>query len=247
MGGRGDLVDVTALERVGRLVRPVALAHEQTLPVHPALGSVLPDGGLRRGGTVAVSSMSLALALVAEASQQGSWVATVGLSSMGLGVAAEMGLALDRLLLVAAPRGDASVWGSVVAALIDAVDVVLVDGSRLTAGSAIGRRVVARARERGAVLVEVKTAGAESLPSDLQLRVTSSRWYGLHEGAGHFQAREVEVEVTGRRGAARPKQISLWMPDSTGALSAAEIIDEVAEPTRSRSAPTVVRPLRDVG
>src|SRR6266511_2718970 len=67
------------LEDLAQRVRPVTLAGEQLLPVPRALEPLLPDRGLRRGGTVAVDgSLALALALVAGASAAGSWVVAQG-------------------------------------------------------------------------------------------------------------------------------------------------------------------------
>src|SRR5215207_8144567 len=133
------------------LVGPrTTLADERLLPVVPALQPLLPGGGLRRGTTVAVTcSAALALALVAGASAAGSWVAAVGLPDLGIVAAAETGIVLERLALVPAPGARA--WPTVVAALLDAVDVVLV---RSPPGlpSAQARRLIARARERGVVL-----------------------------------------------------------------------------------------------
>ncbi|CAA9257662.1 MAG: hypothetical protein AVDCRST_MAG54-2310, partial [uncultured Actinomycetospora sp.] len=53
---------------------PVDREGSPVLPVAGALAGLLPDGGLRRGSTVAVcGSTSLLLALLAEASRAGSW------------------------------------------------------------------------------------------------------------------------------------------------------------------------------
>ncbi len=41
-------------------------------------------------------------------------------------------------------------------------------------------------------------------------------WVGLEEGAGHLQGRRVVVEATGRRAAARPRRLALWLPDADG-------------------------------
>src|SRR5438067_7818070 len=165
------------LRELSDQTRPVSLAGERTLPVLPALAGLLPEGGLRRGSTVAVSgdaprasrseaearpgATSLALALLAGPSQAGSWCAAVGLPSLGLVAAAEVGIALERFPLVARPGDE---WPAVVAALVDAVDVVLVGLPRhVRSGDA--RRLVAKARDRGAVLV---TTGA-SLAADVRL------------------------------------------------------------------------------
>ena len=146
-----------ALDSLGELaerVRPVTLTREQRLPVLPAFEGLLPGAGLRRGATVSIGSAagvggatSLALALVAEASRTGSWVAAVGLPSLGLVAADELGVALERLVLVAAPERDA--WGGVVAALVDGFDLVILHAGRTGVRTADARRLVARAGSGG--------------------------------------------------------------------------------------------------
>jgi hypothetical protein len=199
------------------LVGPGAtLAGERLLPVLPALEPLLPGRGLRRGTTVAVArSAALALALVAGASAAGSWVAAAGLPDLGILAAAETGVALERLALVPAPGARA--WPTVVAALLDAIDVVLV---RSPAGlpAAQARRLAARARERDAVLVPL---GAWPEPADLRLAVTSSTWHGLGQGHGNLQSRQVEVAVTGRGAASRERRILLWLPSPDGTIAPA--------------------------
>ena len=136
-------------------VGAVDLARDRRLPVLPALEALLPGAGLRRGTTVAVGAApgvagatSLALALAAGASQAGSWVAAVGLGSLGLVAAAELGVALERLVMVAEPGRDREGWASVMGALVDGFDIVLVAAlGRLRPADA--RRLVARVRERG--------------------------------------------------------------------------------------------------
>src|SRR5687767_6402679 len=158
---------------------PVVLAGDQTLPVLGPLQSLLPDGGLRRGSTVSVvGSTSLALQLAVGASAAGSWTAAVGLPSLGAVAAAEAGIVLERLALVPKPGEQ---WATVVAALLDALDVVLVrPPHRLRQGDT--RKLIARARERGAVLVPLGPwEGA-----DMRLEVASARWHGVGHGDGHL-------------------------------------------------------------
>jgi hypothetical protein len=189
-------------------VRPVTLATEQLLPVPRALEPLFPEGGLRRGGTVAVDgSLALALALVAGASAAGSWVVAVGLPDLGVVAAAEAGIVLERLALV--PRAGTAAWGAVVAALLEAIDVVLVrPPARLPAG--VARRLAARARERRSVLLPVGPAWP--IPPDLRLAVTASRWEGLGQGYGRLQSRRVEVAAAGRGAATRERRARLWLP-----------------------------------
>src|SRR3954464_1989083 len=112
---------ISQLHEVAARARPVALAREPVLPVLEPLRPLLPDG-LRRGSTVATGdSTSLALALLAGPSGEGAWAATVGISNLGLAAAAELGVALDRLVVITDPAPES--WSSVVAALVDALDV----------------------------------------------------------------------------------------------------------------------------
>jgi hypothetical protein len=218
------------------------LADERLLPVVPALQPLLPGQGLRRGSTVAVGrSAALALALVAGASAAGSWVAAVGLPDLGIVAAAETGIALERLALV--PTPGARAWPTVVAAFLDAVDVVLVrPPARLPAAQA--RRLAARARERGAVLVPL---GAWSEPADLRLAVTASSWHGLGQGHGSLRARQVEVLVAGRGAAGRERRVLLWLPSPSGAITPAGVTAAVPAATRVGSGGPAGPPLAGEG
>jgi hypothetical protein len=207
-----------ALRRVDATVRPVVLAGEQALPVAPALAPLLP-AGLRRGATVAVApgpgGTALALALVAEASARGSWVAAVGVPALGLASAGELGLSLERVLVVDPPPG---AWAEVVAALLDAVDLVCTRPPA-RARSAAARRLAARAREQGTVIVQL---AAPPGGADVTLRVAATAWTGLAGGgAGRLEARQVEVVAGGRGAAARERRTRLWLPGPDGRVAAA--------------------------
>ncbi len=153
--GRADSAHRRAqLQVIADRVAPTAIAQEQTLPVLPVLARLFPDAALRRGTVVEGSgrgATSLALAVAAGPSSVGSWVAVVGNVDLGLQAVAELGVSLERLLVI---RSESSGWGSTVAALIGAVDVVVTTADhRIPAGDA--RRVSARLRERGSVLIHL--------------------------------------------------------------------------------------------
>lgn len=199
------------MEELADRVRPVALASERLLPVLEPLAPLLPEGGLRRGSVVSVaSSTSLALALLAGASAAGSWCAALGLPSLGVVAASELGIALDRFPLVAAPP-DADGWAWAVAALLDAVDIVLVRPARVREGHA--RKLAARARERSAVLVVPPTWPR----ADVRLAMTRAAWEGVGDGYGRLRARRVEVTANGRSG---ERRASLWLPGPDGGVAA---------------------------
>jgi hypothetical protein len=229
---------ITRLQEVAARARPVALAREQVLPVVEPLQRLLPDG-LRRGSTVAVGdSTSLALALLAGPSSQGSWAATVGVSNLGLAAAAELGVVLDRLVVVADPTAGpraseasrSAVWATVVAALVDALDVVVVR-SRRKVSSGDARRLIARARERGSVLIVLGDSWPEA--PDVRLSIVRAEWEGIGDGCGHLQARRVVIEAGGRRAAARARQAELWLPAAGGGVA---LVDELATVSPLRTA-----------
>jgi hypothetical protein len=199
----------------------LTLAADRLVPVLPGLAALVPEGGLVRGSVTHVdgpAATSLALALVAGASVAGSWVAVVGCPDLGLAAAAEAGVALERLALVAEPPLDS--WASVVAALVGGVDVVVV-GPTHRVRAADARRLAARARERGTILIQLRPMrrGA-GLDADLRLTVVDSRWQGVGQGHGRAQARRLTVDVGGRRRADRPHHVDLWCPDEHGAVVA---------------------------
>jgi hypothetical protein len=144
------------------------------------------------------------LALLSAASRGGAWCAVVGMPALGAVAAAESGIVLERLALVPDPGLD---WPTVVAALIDGVDVVVTAVPGPVSSSVVGR-LAARARQRGSLLVPFGDwAGA-----DVHLRVGEGRWEGLESGRGRLRRREVTVVAQGRGAAARPRQITMWMP-----------------------------------
>lgn len=217
--------DLAALRLLGERARPLAGAGERTLPVPEALVDLVPQGGLQRGSIAAtggVAATSLALALAGPVTVAGSWVAVVGLSRLGLLAATELGVDLERVLLVADPGP--AVWATTVASLLDAVEIVLVRPPPRV-GVSVQRRLTSRARDRGSVLLQVGGhTGAWAQAPDLVVSATAASWVGLGPGHGRLQARRLEVAVTGRRGADRTRRATLWLPGPDGAISRADPI-----------------------
>ncbi len=161
----------------------------RSLPVEPGLARLLPEG-LVRGTTLTVTgSTSLLLALLARASADGAWVAVVGLPSVGVLAAHQLGLVLERMVLVPDAGPDPS---RALAALVDGVDAVVVGDVAL--GDADRRRLGARVRERSAVLLTTTPWPGASVV----LTAEGSRWSGVGRGDGRLRDRVLTVSRYGR-------------------------------------------------
>lgn len=195
-------------------------AQDRTLPTLPGVSELLPGGSLRGGATYSVrGSTSLVMAMMAGPSAEGAWCGVVGLPTFGAEAARGLGVDLDRLVLVPDPEQD---WLSVVAALVDALTVVVVrPPGVVTPGEA--SRLAARLRSRGGVLISVGAWPG----SEARFEVQGTRWTGLEPGHGQLLARQAAISVTGRGSAGRPHQHLLWLPAEDGSIRS---VDPVAVP-----------------
>lgn len=208
-----SLVSLNGVSAASELTRtPADQTVGRVLPVLDGLADLLPWGGLRRGSTVVVrGSTTLLLALLAAATANGSWAAVVGMPDLGLLAADELGVVVHRLALVPRPETELI---AVTSALLDGLDLVAVaarQGRDLRDSEA--RRLSARARNRGSVLVPFgHWPGA-----DLELDCVG-RWSGLGEGRGYLREREVVVRSRGRGAASRSAEVRLMLPGGDGVV-----------------------------
>jgi hypothetical protein len=188
------------------------LPGEGVLPVLPALGGLLTSGGLQRGQVVTTDGWSLlSLALAAGASAAGAWCAAVGLPSLGVRAAIDIGIDPGRLLLVAEP-GES--WAQVVASLLDGCDIVLLRPPDRPSPQ-LRRKLEATARRHGSVLL---VAGSWD-GALARLRITAHQWAGLGPGHGRLRARKVRVLSEGRGAGARPRHAQIWLPAPDGTVA----------------------------
>lgn len=183
-------------------------ASDRHLPVVEVLAPVVP--GLVPGRVIACrgpAATSLALSLVAGASAAGSWLAIVGVPTVGLAAAAELGVALERVVRVDADLSRPAEWAERVAAAVDGVDLVI---TRLPPSERFVRAVRQRVQQRGAVLVTVGDPDPRADRHDMVLDA-DVRWEGLGLGHGHLRRRHLVARVSGRR-APRPRAVELCLP-----------------------------------
>ena len=182
--------------------RVAAMEHKpagQPVPTLPGIADLVP---LHAGATYAVDSASLALALVAGASQAGEWVGFAGCADFGVEAAAELGVELSRTVLVPDP-GDH--WLEVTAALVDVLRVVV-----LRPPASVDERTAgildSRLRTRSSVLV----VHGDWPRVEARVSVEESRWSGPTSGTGQLQERRARVVV--HRGARPPERADLTWP-----------------------------------
>lgn len=199
---------------------PAIDVDDQPRPLAAVLdGDALPAGAV----SVVSGSTSLLLALLAQSQGPADWVAVAGMPDLGLLAAADAGLDLQRVALVPRVTSDAS---TVVAALLDGFAYV-VAGPDLALTPAERRRLLARARERGAALVTTRPWEQAAI----RLEVTAHRWSGVERGDRYLRRCELDVERT-TRGSLDRWTLTLPMP---GGLLVEPVAGE-ARPARARRA-----------
>ncbi|GAB4069757.1 hypothetical protein GCM10028777_32810 [Angustibacter speluncae] len=178
------------------------------VPTHPAVAGLLQ---LRTGGSYAVDSASLALALAAGASAAGEWVGFAGWPDFGAQAAADLGVDLDRTVLVPDPGEH---WLEVAAALVDVLRVVVLrPAGRVDARSA--GVLDARLRKRSAALV----VWGEWPGCEARLTLEDARWAGPVDGSGRLRRRSAQLAV--QRGSAPATRAPVWFPHEDAPLVAA--------------------------
>ena len=182
--------------------RMAAMEQKPALQPVPTLSGIADLVPLHAGATYAVDSASLALGLVAGASQAGEWVGFAGCADFGAEAAAELGIELSRTVLVPDPGEH---WLEVTAALVDVLRVVV-----LRPPASVDERTAgildSRLRTRSSVLV----VHGRWPRVEARLSIEQSGWSGPVSGSGQLQERRARVVV--HRGARPPQRADLTWP-----------------------------------
>jgi hypothetical protein len=176
------------------------------VPVLPALAGLV---SLRTGGSYAVDSASLGLALAAGASQAGEWVGFAGWPDFGAEAAAALGVDLARTVLVP-DTGDH--WLEVTAALVDVLRVVVLRPPARVEARAAGV-LDARLRKRSSVLV----VWGDWPGCEARLSLEEPRWTGPDHGHGRLRERHARIAL--RRGSAPPVRADVVFPGAAEPLT----------------------------
>jgi hypothetical protein len=157
-------------------------------------------------GDVGAGATSAGLSCCAAATAMGEWAAAVDLhGTLGGEAAAELGVTLERF--VVARRVPPDRWATTVAVLLDGVSVVVAEVPRHVRVSD-ARRLVARARERGVVLVPLVWPPAQwPATATHRLRADGGGWPGLGRGSGLLASRPPTVRIVRSDDAARERGV----------------------------------------
>lgn len=164
--------------------------HRPAFGVPEALQEVLPQG-LPRGAVCTVAgSTTVLLALVAQVTRQGGWVAFVGTWQINFVAAQDLGMDLAQVAVI--PQVG-ELGPEIMATLVDGMDLVVV-------GPGVGLthrqqgRLSARARERGTTLL---TAGPWQ-GARVQLHGQPGPWQGAHHGLGRLTSCQYQIQDSAR-------------------------------------------------
>ena len=194
-----------------------------TIPVLPGMDALFPEKGLTPGAVYSLSPhTSVMWALIAGATQNGHYVATVGRQHLGFHAALEYGVDLERLIVVP-PVGPQ--WWQAVAALVDVVSIVVFSSTGPTPSPSARDTLTARARERGCALMATSSwPGAHG-----QVVVEDAQWEGLGDGHGVLSSHELTLRYTPRHGVGS-RRVRL-MRDGTGSHIRPYVISPVVHLT----------------
>ncbi len=185
------------------------------IPTLPAIGHLLPGGGLQQGAAYSIDfSVMLLMALLAGPSSAGSWCGVIGVPEFGAEAASRFGIDLDRLVLVPRP-GDQ--WLTVTAAIADVLGVVVTRPPRQASDGNVSR-LMARLRQQGTTLLVLGTWPQ----SEAMVSLSDSVWEGIGQGHGYLSSRQVTVTVSSRAG--RPRSSRIWLPDPRGQVGEVEAL-----------------------
>ena len=209
-----------------------------TFPALPGLEKLFPEGGLRRGSVYSLSGQhTLIWALIAEATQRGHFAASVGLSHLGVRSAEDMGVDLDRFVIVHQPG---SHWWHSTSVLADAVSLLIVSPCGPLPSAHQRDRFEARLRERGStMLICGHWPGADG-----QISVERSIWEGLAQGSGLLQRQRLRVVLEPRRASRR---YSVELSVSAEGVSVNEITSVVTPMRPDTATPSPVHYERHAG
>lgn len=221
MGAR-DNVDTGVLARVFAQVPSGVSTAQQLLqrtsashgrPVVTPLQPLFPRGGPEPGAIYECrgqAAVSLACAAIAEATQDNAWACFFHLSSLNMHAAADLGVALHRVVFTTcSEQASASQHAHVLAALVEGFDFVVAGAPRCTPSAA--RAIAARAQRHGSTVLLL---GQHTFRTDAVITTDVTDW-GFSD---RLVSRSVRA-VFHDRHQHRKREVQVLLPNSHGGVS----------------------------
>lgn len=166
-----------------------------TLPMSSDIKGLVGQRGIRLGSTVAViGSTSLLQTLLRTPTQQGFWSVVVGMPTFGVLAAAEIGVAIERLLFVHHPK---DAWITIASSLLDAFPIVVLQPTPYFTHSQ-ARRLSAKAQARHHILITYGEHAARWPQCDYIFHGENVHWDGVSQGYGYLHTQKMNVAVRGK-------------------------------------------------
>ena len=223
-------------------IAPVVLAKDLLVPVPEVFHQLLPSAGLQRGWTTRVggsrTGRAFIWALLSDVTRRGGWIAAVDVPGISLSAASEVGLSIERVLIVSSEDG--SSWSAAMGALIGSVDAIVFGTPHHRIQPSMHRRLASRCRERGTIMVELASGRGpdqerrrQPMEPDVSFEIAVNQWDGLGNGYGRLHARAVQVSAFGRRIPGRARSGEFLIPDTDGTVrSVSESVGSVVSIAR---------------
>ena len=161
-------------------------------PVNSALLSLFPEGGLAKGASYSLDrSASLLWSLIAEPTRQGVWCAIVGVPDLGIGIAKELGVNTNRIVLIPTPGPK---WMAILGDLIETVGICV-----------LGSFSAPAARQLSALHSRLRSYKTSLLvranwPNSKTSFAVAHQWNGAGLGEGLLQTHYLHITAKSRSG-----------------------------------------------
>lgn len=197
------------IANIASYISPQLLASEMYVELDGCLAEVFPFGRVQRGSVVLFEGSfnsgvtSVLLEFLSSGGMRKMWTALVGFENLGFLAARERGVDLGRVVSVPDPGRNLA---QVIAVLLDAFSVVVIDNPRLISSSQ-ARNLVSRVRSSKSIVAVVQQhASAKNMAAkgvwpgscDYLVRSSISGFSGLGRGGGFIKERQVSISLEGR-------------------------------------------------
>lgn len=182
-------------------------------PVLPEVSSLFTRGCLEHGNVYhcdGPGALSMACALVSAATQANRWAVFVNLSFLNMDAAADLGVALHRVVSVQCPASlSAQHRAHVLGALVEGSDLVVVNNPQCSPSGA--RSVVTRAKRSGATVLIL---GEHCFSVDVKVSTHVRKW----NFDDRLLSRSLAVQVHHQR-TQQKSSAHVALPNDAGAVS----------------------------